>query len=389
MARHVKVIASNLFEREQAIKVCLFVIDAGAGHRATANAILEYLPNDRDVELKFANPYKDVLAEGGWFERLVAAQSEAQYNFLLKHARLPQFAWRMLSWMPLIFRRLRGKAISRLFQTFYSEAKPDLVICVLPFIGIDAIEQADKAGLPNMMVITDHSETYRNSWVPRSATHLLSFSERGFRQGQESNIDHVTHISGPVLRPAFFIRSPDRVNALKQRLGFSADRKTILVFYGGNGSPKMIKIAKALEKLNEAANVIFVCGHNKALKRDLSALQTTYVKRVFGFVRNIGLLMEMSDSMIGKPGPGSAFEAVAKGVRPILEVNARTMPHELDNAHMIAEIFGGASFHSEVEMLQAVAAAPPRRSDDAGIEPPFRSDLEFADIFRTFLDKGR
>lgn len=384
---------ASLFKKDNAIKVCLFVIDAGAGHRATANAILEYLPKDRDVELAFVNPYKDVLSRGSLFERIVADQSEAQYNFLLKHSRLPQFAWRVLSWLPLMFRTLRGRAITRLFQVFYSEVKPDLVICVLPFIGIDVIEEAERAGLPNMMVVTDHSETYRNSWIPAAATHLVAFSDRGYRQGLaryqagSRAIEHVTRISGPVLRRAFFRRTPDHAVALKKRLGFDPDAKTLLIFYGGNGSPKMLKIARALEQVSVPLNVIFVCGHNKALKRDLAALKTGYEKRVFGFVRNIGLLMELSDVMIGKPGPGSAFEAVAKGVRTILEVNAGTMPHELDNARMIAEEFDGATFCKEGEMLEAILEAPRRQAKDS--EPPFRSDLEFAEVFNRFLDEAK
>ncbi|WP_157967633.1 glycosyltransferase [Cohaesibacter intestini] len=380
---------ASLFKSENAIKVCLFVIDAGAGHRATANAIREYLPEDQDVELVFANPYKDVLSRGSWFERIVANHSEAHYNFLLKHSRLPQFAWRVMSWLPLVFRTIRGKAISRLFQAFYAEAKPDLVICVLPFIGIDVIEEAERAGLPNMMVVTDHSETYRNSWIPASGTHLVAFSERGYHQGRDRAITHVTRISGPVLRRAFFRRSPDHAAALKRRLGLFPDAKTVLVFYGGNGSPKMIRIAQALEQLSEPLNVIFVCGHNKALKQELAAVEMGYQKRVFGFVRNIGLLMELSDVMIGKPGPGSAFEAVAKGVRTVLEVNAGTMPHELDNARMIAEAFDGASFCKEADMLSAIDAAPRRQQHEAGIEPPFRSDLEFSKVFNKFLDEAK
>ncbi len=96
--------------------------------------------------------------------------------------------------------------------------------------------------------------------------------------------------------------------------------------------------------------------------------------------------MELSDVMIGKPGPGSAFEAVAKGVHTILEVNARTMPHELNNARMIAETFGGRSFSSESDMLRAVLLAPKREDNGRGTQPPFRSDLEFSELFHEFLD---
>ena len=379
----------QFFKQDDAVRVALFVIDAGAGHRATANAILDYVPESEKVEIAFVNPYKDVLSNGNFLDRRIAANSEAQYNFLLRTSRLPQILWILLAKLPIVFRKIRKRSIARLLRRFYAEQQPDLVICVLPFIGIDVIVEADKAGIPNMMVVTDHSETYKYSWIPRRAGHLVSFSERGCEQARRrKHIAQVSRLSGPVIRQAFFQRRPDYVSKVSARFGFDVEKKTVLVFYGGNGSPEMISIARALEAVGDDINAVFVCGHNGGLKRDLTQLPTSYSKRVFGFVRNVQLLMEVSDLMIGKPGPGSAFEAVAKGLATILEVNGQTMPHELANADHISEHWQGRTFDTRTEMIEAVRAVISERPA-TGKQPPFRSDIEFSEIFSDFIAQSK
>ena len=58
---------------------------------------------------------------------------------------------------------------------------------------------------------------------------------------------------------------------------------------------------------------------------------------VEGFTRDIPYYMELSDFFIGKPGPGSISEALAKRLPVIVERNAWTMAHERYNADWIEE----------------------------------------------------
>jgi 1,2-diacylglycerol 3-beta-galactosyltransferase len=51
--------------------------------------------------------------------------------------------------------------------------------------------------------------------------------------------------------------------------------------------------------------------------------------------------MELSDFFIGKPGPGSISEALAKRLPVILQRNAWTMAHEVYNTEWIREVGAG------------------------------------------------
>jgi 1,2-diacylglycerol 3-beta-galactosyltransferase len=62
---------------------------------------------------------------------------------------------------------------------------------------------------------------------------------------------------------------------------------------------------------------------------------------VEGFTHDIPLYMELSDFFIGKPGPGSISEALAKKLPILVERNAWTMVHERYNTEWIEELGAG------------------------------------------------
>ena len=71
--------------------------------------------------------------------------------------------------------------------------------------------------------------------------------------------------------------------------------------------------------------------------------------------------MEISDFLIGKPGPGTLSEAMAKRLPVIVQRNAWTMAHELYNAEWIEEIGAGlviGSFAKEIEAAVKKLLAP-------------------------------
>jgi 1,2-diacylglycerol 3-beta-galactosyltransferase len=58
---------------------------------------------------------------------------------------------------------------------------------------------------------------------------------------------------------------------------------------------------------------------------------------VMGFTSEIRRYMQLSDFLIGKPGPGSISEAVQQGLPVIVVHNAWTMPQERYNSVWIKE----------------------------------------------------
>ena len=71
--------------------------------------------------------------------------------------------------------------------------------------------------------------------------------------------------------------------------------------------------------------------------------------------------MELADFFIGKPGPGSISEALAKGLPVIVQRNVWTMAHERYNADWVEEQGVGLvvrSFSSEIFSAVQTLLAP-------------------------------
>lgn len=82
---------------------------------------------------------------------------------------------------------------------------------------------------------------------------------------------------------------------------------------------------------------------------------------VQGFTRDVPLYMEISDFFIGKPGPGSISEALAKRRPVIVQRNAWTMAHERYNAAWVEEMGVGLvvrNFATEVAGAVRTMLAP-------------------------------
>jgi UDP-N-acetylglucosamine:LPS N-acetylglucosamine transferase len=83
--------------------------------------------------------------------------------------------------------------------------------------------------------------------------------------------------------------------------------------------------------------LIFVCGKNDELARELRARSSQMPRWIEGFTTNIPYYMQLADFFIGKPGPGSIAEAIAMDLPVIVERNAWTLPQERYNTEWVSE----------------------------------------------------
>jgi 1,2-diacylglycerol 3-beta-galactosyltransferase len=100
----------------------------------------------------------------------------------------------------------------------------------------------------------------------------------------------------------------------------------------------MLRIAKTLNRKGSGVQLILLCGKNEELAKQLRAMNPRIPMFVQGFTRDVPLYMEISDFFIGKPGPGSISEALAKRLPVIVQRNAWTMAHERYNADWVEEM---------------------------------------------------
>jgi 1,2-diacylglycerol 3-beta-galactosyltransferase len=122
------------------------------------------------------------------------------------------------------------------------------------------------------------------------------------------------------------------------RRGLRAELPTGLVLFGGEGSAEMLRIAKALNREDSGIQLILLCGKNEELAGQLRSMDRRIPMFVQGFTRDVPTYMEIADFFIGKPGPGSISEALAKRLPVIVQRNAWTMAHERYNADWVEEM---------------------------------------------------
>jgi 1,2-diacylglycerol 3-beta-galactosyltransferase len=182
---------------------------------------------------------------------------------------------------------------------------------------------------PFVTLLTDIADCPPHFWIERQEQYVICGSEKAVRQATEIGIppEHVLRTSGMILNPRF--HRPLDLNRRTERMrrGLRPDLPTGLVLFGGEGSNEMLRIASALNREDSGIQLILLCGKNEALADQLRAMNARIPMFVQGFTQDVPLYMEMADFFIGKPGPGSISEALAKRLPVILQRNRWTMAH--------------------------------------------------------------
>jgi UDP-N-acetylglucosamine:LPS N-acetylglucosamine transferase len=101
--------------------------------------------------------------------------------------------------------------------------------------------------------------------------------------------------------------------------------------------------------------LILICGRNDKLAKALRQEQSRIPIHVEGFTTQVPYFMALSDFFIGKPGPGSISEALAKHLPVIIDCNAWTLPQERYNAQWVREKEVGLVVRSHRQDAGAVA----------------------------------
>jgi len=138
------------------------------------------------------------------------------------------------------------------------------------------------------------------------------------RKGIPSYKIRITGI--PIL--SAFSEHKDR-QKLKKKWGLKKDILTILLMGGGQGMGSLRQIVLDLNKLRLPVQLLVVSGTNHGLKEKFQEMKPKLdvPMRVWGYVKEVDELMEVSDLLISKPGGLTTAEALVKGL-PIGIVNS-------------------------------------------------------------------
>ncbi|HSP70707.1 MAG TPA: glycosyltransferase [Bryobacteraceae bacterium] len=316
-------------------KVDFLYFDAGGGHRAAATALKAAI-EERALpwEIRLIN-LQEILGPLDVFRKVTGLELQEIYNQMLARG------WTLGSAQGLKFMhgviRLYHRPAVRMLEKYWSAARPDLVVSLVPNFN-RALRESLKNALPSVpyvTILTDIADYPPHFWMEKQEQFLICGSDRAVAQARALGYadDRIFRASGMILRPGFYRPVTVDRAAERRRLGLDPERPTGLVLFGGQGSKVMREIAERLPD----TQLILVCGKNEGLAERLRALPAAAPRFIEGFTAEIPYYMSLADFFIGKPGPGSISEAVAMGLPVIVERNMWTLPQERYNADWVLE----------------------------------------------------
>ncbi len=337
-------------------KIALVYIDSGGGHRAAANALSQVIrEQNRPWDIQLVS-IQDMLDSIDFIRQYTGIKFQDVYNILLRKGWTLGSA-QMIPLMHLVIRMSHGAQVQVLDQQ-WSRIRPDMVVSLIPHYNRAMKQALDRAcpGTPYVTVLTDIADYPPHFWIERQEQYVVTGSERATAQARRLGIPEprILKASGMILNPRFYEPSQVDRRAERIRLGLAPDRPTGLVLFGGEGSMEIVKIARALNQPGSPVQLILICGKHRRAAEALRAMGRHIPMFVEGFTCEVPKYMELADFFIGKPGPGSISEAMAKGLPVIVERNAWTMAHERYNADWVEQQQVGMAIGGPWEVRRAV-----------------------------------
>jgi len=377
-------------------KIVLIYIDSGGGHRAAAEALSTVIRDQRrpwNVELV---SIQDLLDSIDFIRKSTGIPFQDVYNIMLRNGWTAGME-HIIPVMHLVIRMFHHSEVSVL-ERHWPRLAPDLVVSMIPHYNRALQESLERAlpGTPFVTLLTDIADYPPHFWIEPIDQHVICGSDRAVLQAAEVGIpaNRILQTSGMILHPRFYEPLELDRRAERARLGLEPDRPTALVLFGGEGSAEMLNIAQALNAPETGVQLILLCGRNDAVAQKLRAMERSIPMFVEGFTRDVPAYMEASDFFIGKPGPGSISEALAKHLPVIVQQNAWTMAHERYNARWIEEQGVGIavkSFSGEIREAVGRLLAPENyerfRSRTAAMQN--RAVFEIPEMLQGILDPQR
>jgi len=293
-------------------KKYLFVyLKTGGGHLAPARAISNYMNSH------FPDKVEPMLIYGfektpRWVQYIV----EDGYRMLQYTGKwFFEFLY-ALNKFPLVARiscNLLAPFITGYLEEIILKEKPDKIVifhffCIIP---IFRILRKNKLSIPVQTVITDPF-TPHPMWFLRKNQNFIVFSKELEEKIKIKRRDYAVRRFSFILDEKFSkMLSETEISSLKNKLGYSADKKIILIVGGGDGIPKGEKILNEILKANLNTEIGIVCGKNEVLYKAAEKLKKIYNDdnpKIYSYVDFIYDLINISDVVITKCGASTIME---------------------------------------------------------------------------------
>ncbi|MCX5709044.1 MAG: glycosyltransferase [Candidatus Omnitrophica bacterium] len=207
--------------------------------------------------------------------------------------------------------KFNSPKLKRLFDQF----RPDIVVCTqaYPCGMVAQFKKTYQSKVPLVGVLTDFIP--HSYWLYDNVDYYICPSQEISRRLAEKGIpEHKIKPLGIPFDPGFL--TPVNKPAVLEKLGFSAEKKTVLIMGGGQGLGPIKTIVQSLDRVKSDFQEIIITGTNKKLYKSLKKDLKKFKKKIclLGYVHNVNELMSVSDLIITKPGGITTSEALSKGL---------------------------------------------------------------------------
>lgn len=367
-------------------KILYLYSDTGGGHRAAANALMSAVKKLRGDTIEQESI--DVFASGNRFLNLLALSYAPMIKYAAWMWRLLWFGTNnkiMLNMLEIISTpMIRGK-LMRIFK----EKHPDVLVSVHPLVNHLSLKAVKKMGvrIPYVTVGMDPVDLHK-SWVSKDTDAMVVATEEAKKIClREGLAEGKIKVLGIPIDPRF--SEPLDKNTVKQEFGLKKDVFTVLVMGGGEGAGNINDIVDQLNASDLDMQLIVICGRNESLRIKLENMKMRFPKKIFGFTNEVPKVMDASDMIITKGGPGAIFEALAKDLPMII---TSWLPGQEEGnikfveAHRIGRVCTNAQKISQ--MIKELRSDPSIRANINKAKKP-HAVFDIAELILTFLHDGK
>lgn len=337
--------------------ISLVYFDAGGGHRNAATALQAAIEGQGlPFVVSLAN-LQEILDPLDALRKVAGIRIQDFYNKMLRNR------WTLGS--PQLLRvlqagiRLYHEQSVRLLEQHWRQTRPNMLVSLVPHFNRALGESFGRVfpGRPFVTILTDLADYPPHFWIERERQYVICGTARAAQQARR--LGHpdscIFETSGMILHPRFYEPESQDRSEQRKKLGLDPDRPTGIVMFGGFGNSEMLRILRRIDRSSLDVQLILICGRNEKLALALRAENTRIRTHIEGFTKQVPFYMALSDFFIGKPGPGSISEALAKKLPVIIDCNAWTLPQERYNAQWVRENEVGLVVPSHRKIVPAVA----------------------------------
>jgi 1,2-diacylglycerol 3-beta-galactosyltransferase len=336
------------------IHLLFLVADTGGGHRASAEAVARRLAAAHPG--RFATHVLDPFVQAS--PRLVG-RVVGLYSPITRYTPWLWGALYHATNSRAAVGALRGSAL-RLVEpglaAVVDTLQPALVVSFHPLlnhVAARALHSLPGPRIPLATVVTDLVDVHA-AWTCANVDAVVTASPGGLDRARRAGVpaDRCFDLGLPV-DESFASPAPagEARRALRQRLGLSPDRFTVLLSGGGEGSGGLARRARALLDAQLDIDVVVICGRNAKVRAALEAMPANNL-RVLGFVGNMSEWMRACDLLVTKAGPGAIAEALCS--RAPLLLTSYVPGQERGNIDFVVDTGAGRWVPRLRDMVDAV-----------------------------------